>query len=54
MDDAKNVVDHLKDSLNAEIKVKVFMDSHPLLEILGSTSRVAEKGWNLLGSIHSY
>ncbi len=32
MDDAKNVVDQLKDLLNAEIKVKVFTDLHPLLE----------------------
>ena len=44
MDNAKNVADQLKDLLNAEIKVKVFTDSHPLLETLGSTSQVAEKG----------
>ena len=35
VDDAKNVADQLKDLLNAEIKVKVFTDSHPLLETLG-------------------
>ena len=29
---------------HAEIKVKVFTDLHPLLETLGSTSQVAEKG----------
>ena len=44
VDDAKNVADQLKDLLNAEIKVKLFRDSHPLLETLGSTSQVAEKG----------
>ena len=44
VDDAKNVADQLKDLLNAEIKVKVFTDSHPLLGTLGSTSHVAEKG----------
>ena len=32
---------------NAEIKVKVFTDSHPLLETLGSTSQVAEKGLSI-------
>ena len=30
--------------MNAEIKIKVFTDSRPLLETLGSTSQVAEKG----------
>ena len=44
VDDAKNVADQLKDLLNAEIKVRVFTDLHPLLETLGSTSQVAEKG----------
>ena len=44
VDDAKNVADQLKDLLNAEIKVKVFTDLHPLLETLESTSQVAEKG----------
>ena len=43
VDDAKNAADQLKDLLNAEIKVKVFTDSGPLLETLGSTSQVAEK-----------
>ncbi len=36
VDDAKNVADQLKDLLNAEIKVRVFTDSCPLLETLGS------------------
>ena len=44
VDDAKNVADQLKDLLNAEIKVRVFTDLRPLLETLGSTSQVAEKG----------
>ena len=44
MDDLKNVGDQLKDLLIAEIKVRVFTDSRPLLETLGSTSQVAEKG----------
>ena len=44
VDYAKNVTDQLKDLLNAEIKVRVFTDSRPLLEKLGSTSQVAEKG----------
>ena len=44
VDDAENVPDQLKDLLNAEIKVRVFTDSRPLLETLGSTSQVAEKG----------
>ena len=44
VDDAKNVVDQLKDLLNAEIKVRVFTDSRPLLDTLGSTSQVAKKG----------
>ena len=43
VDDAKNVADQLKDLLNAEIKIKVFTDFHPLLETLGSTSQVALK-----------
>ena len=61
---AKNVVDQLKDLLNAEIKVKVFTDLCPLLEMLGSTSQVAEKGLRKaiaylkehlkLGSVESY
>ena len=38
VDDTKNVSDQLKDLLNAEIKVKVFTDSRPLLDTLGSTS----------------
>ena len=38
VDDAKNVVDQLKDLLNAEIKVKVFTVLCPLLETLESTS----------------
>ena len=64
VDDAKNAADQLKDLLNAEIKVKVFTDSHPLLETLGSTSQVAEKGLRKaiaylkehlkLGSVESY
>ena len=64
MDDAKNVADQLKDLLNAEIKVKVFTDLRPLLEELGSTSQVAEKGLRKaiaylkehlkLGSVESY
>merc|ERR1712112_146486 len=63
-DDSKNVADQLKDLLNADIKVKVFTDSHPLLETLGSTSQVAEKGLRKaiaylkehlkLGSVESY
>ncbi len=44
VDDAKNVADQLKNSLNAEIKLKVFTDLCPLFETLGSTSQVAEKG----------
>ena len=44
VDDAKNFVDQLKDLLNAEIKVRVFTDSRPFLETLGSTSQVTEKG----------
>ena len=64
VDDAKNVADQLKDLLNTGIKVKVFTDLRPLLETLGSTSQVAEKGLrkaiaylkeNLkLGSVESY
>ena len=64
VDDAKNVVDQLKDLLNTEIKVKVFTDLCPLLETLGSTSQVAEKGLRKaiaylkehlkLGSVESY
>ena len=64
VDDAKNVADQLKDLLNAEIKVKVFTDSRPLLEKSGSTSQVAEKGLRKaigyskehlkLGSVESY
>ena len=64
VDDTKNVVDQLKDLLNAEIKVKVFTDLRPLLETLGSTSQVAEKGLRKaiaylkehlkLGSVESY
>ena len=38
VDDAKNVADQLKDLLNGEIKVRVFTDSRPLLETLGSAS----------------
>ena len=44
VDDAKIVVDQLRDLLNAEIKVKVFTDLCPLLETLGHTSQVAENG----------
>ena len=44
VDDAVNVANQLKDLLNADIKVKIFTDSRPLLETLGSTSQVAEKG----------
>ena len=44
VDDAKNIADQLKDFLNAEIKIKVLTDLRPLLETLGSTSQVAEKG----------
>ena len=50
--------------MNAQIKVKVFTDSRPLLETLGSTSQVAEKGLRKsiaylkehlkLGSVESY
>ena len=64
VDDAKNVADQLKDLLNADIKVKVFTDSRPLLETLGSTSQVVEKGLRKsvaylkehlkLGSVESY
>ena len=64
VDDAKNVADQLKDLLNADIKVKIFTDSRPLLETLGSTSQVAEKGLRKsvaylkehlkLGSVESY
>ena len=64
VDDAKNVVDQLKDLLNAEIKIKVFTDSCPLLETLVSTSQVVEKGQGKaivyskehlkLGSVESY
>ena len=44
VDDARNVADQLKDLLNADIKVKAFTDLRPLLETLGSTSQVVEKG----------
>ena len=44
VDDAKNIADQLKILLNTEIKVKIFTDSRPLLETLGSTSQIAEKG----------
>ena len=64
VDDAKNVADQLKDLLNADIKLKVFTDLRPLLETLGSTSQVAEKGLRKaiaylkehlkLGSVESY
>merc|ERR1712240_404550 len=64
VDDANNVMDQLKDLLNAEIKVKIFTESRPLLETLGSTSQVAEKGLRKsiaylkehlkLGSVESY
>ena len=64
VDDAKNIVDQLKDLLNTAIKVKVFSDLRPLLEIFGSTSQVAEKGLRKatayltehlkLGSVESY
>ena len=64
VDDAKNVADQLKDSLNAEMKVKVFIDSRLLFDTLGSTSQVAEKGLRKaiaylkellkLGSVESY
>ena len=43
VDDAKNVVEQLKELLKAKIKVRVFTDSQPLLETLGSTSQVAKK-----------
>ena len=64
VDDAVNVANQLKDLLNADIKVKIFTDSRPLLETLGSTSQVAEKGLRKsiaylkehlkLGSVESY
>merc|ERR1712002_752807 len=44
VDDANNVTDQLKVLLNTEVKVKIFTDSRPLLETLGSTSQIAEKG----------
>ena len=54
----------MKDLLNADIKVKVFTDSRPLLETLVITSQVAEKGlrkaiaylkeYLKLGSVESY
>lgn len=64
VDNAKNVTDQLKDLLNDEIKVRVLTDSRPLLETLGSTSQVAEKGLRKavvylkehlkLGSVYKY
>ena len=44
VDDAKNVADQLKDLLNTEIKGRGCTYSGYLLETLGSTSQVAEKG----------
>ena len=44
VDDTKNVAEQLKVLMNHDIKVKVFTDSRPLLETLGSTSQLAEKG----------
>ena len=64
VDDAKNIEDQLKDFFNAVIKVMVFTDLGPLLETLGRTSQVAEKGLRKaiaylkehlkIGSIESY
>ena len=64
VDDANNVADQLKILLNTEVKVKIFTDSRPLLETLGSTSQIAEKGLRKsiaylkehlkLGSVESY
>ena len=64
VDDAKNVAGQPKDLLNAEIIVRVFTDSRPLLKTLRSTSQVAENGFGKavvylkehlkLGSVEKY
>ena len=43
MDDTTNVAKELRMLLNSRIGVKIYTDLRPLLEILGSTSQVAEK-----------
>ena len=43
MDDATNVAKQIRTLMNTKIGVKIYTDSKPLLETLGSTSQVAEK-----------
>ena len=42
VDDAMNVAEQLRMLLNAMIGVKIYMDSRPLLETLGSMSKVVK------------
>ena len=44
VDDAVNSAQQIGELMNAEIDVRIFTDSRLLLEILESTSQVAEKG----------
>ena len=43
VDDAMNFAEQLKILMNARIGVKIYTDSRPLLETMGSTTQVAKK-----------